>query len=453
MQRYPYAAAPVAARRRSLLAAALAAVMLLPGCPTWAQETAPSPLQGLEARVDAQMGRLLAAYPIPGASIAIAYQGRLVYQRGYGMAVTETQTPVTPQTRFRIGSISKFVTAMAVLKLFEGELPEALERRVFGPDGLLPDAAYPDFAQPLDRRALKITLRDLLQHTAGWGDSDYEPLDDLRHIAEVMKVQSPASAKDVIAYVLKQRLLDAAPGTEFFYDNFAYVVLGRIIEQRSGLPYAQAVQALVWHPAGVSDAAIAADGRAGRAAGEAVYYDDARWPTVTVGEGEGAAAPQSYGLHHFSSMDATAGWIASAADLVQFVDAAQGRNRPGLLQPQTVALMKQRHPRMPDNPYGLGWVLTRTGGVDIISHSGALPAGSYAYLQSRADGWSWAVLFNRMPVAYPPEQDVEGLQAFQAAVQRGLMAAIVQPPAVPVEPAPDADSAPSPAPDPTPGPG
>lgn len=426
MQRFHFSAAPFMRRRRSLLVAALAVAFLLPGSVALAQEAASSPGEVLGARVDAQMERLLTSYPIPGASIAVAYQGRLVYQRGYGMAITETQTPMTPQTRFRIGSISKPVTAMAVLKLFEGELPDALERRVFGPDGLLPDAAYPDFAQPLDQRVLKITLRDLLQHTAGWGDSDYDPFYDLPHIAEVMKVKPPASANDVIAYVLRQRLLDAAPGTEFFYDNFAYAVLGRIIEQRSGLPYEQAVQALVWHPAGVEDAAIAADRRSGRAAGEAVYYDDARWPAVPSPEGEGATAPQSYAAHHFSSMDATAGWIASAADLVQFVDAVQGRNRPGLLKPQTLALMKQRHPRMPDNPYGLGWVLTRTGGVDILSHSGALPAGSYAYLQSRADGWSWAVLFNRMPVAYPPEQDAEGLQAFQAAVQRGLMAAIVQ---------------------------
>lgn len=381
----------------------------------------------LAERVDQQMTQLLAQYPVPGASIAIAYQGKLVYQRGYGMAVTETNTPVTPITRFRIGSVSKAVTAVAVLKLFEQELPQALDRPVFGPAGLLPDAAYPDFAQPLDQRVLKITLRDLLQHTSGWGGSDYDPQYDLVNIAKARQVPAPASAHDVIAYVLKQRLLDAAPGSEYFYGNFAYNVLGRIIEHKSGMPYEQAVQALVFHPAGVEDAAIAGDRRIERAANETVYYDDPRWPAVADRDGSGATGPQSYSALHFKAMDATAGWMATATDLVHFADATLGRGVPALLQPQTLALMKQRNPAQAENNYGLGWVVTRSNGVQILSHSGALTTGTYAYLQWRADGWTWAVLMNRLPLPYPPEQGVTELQAFQVAVQRGLMNAIVNP--------------------------
>jgi len=76
-------------------------------------------------------------------------------------------------------------------------------------------------------------------------------------------------------------------------------------------------------------------------------------------------------------------------------------------------------------------VVTRSNGVEILSHSGALTTGTYAYLQSRADGWTWAVLMNRLPIPYPPEQGVSELQAFQVAVQRGLMNAIVNPATVP----------------------
>lgn len=381
--------------------------------------------EALAARVDARMEQILAQYPVPGASIAIAYQGRLVYQRGYGMAVTESNTPVTTQTRFRIGSLSKAVTAVALLRLFENELPQVLDRPVFGPQGLLPDTAYPDFAPPLDQRVLKITLRQLLQHTSGWGGSDYDPQYDLAHIAQAQHVAAPASARDVIAYVLKQRLLDAAPGSEFFYGNFAYNVLGRIIEHRTGQPYEQAVQALVFTPAGIGDAVIAGDRRTERAAGEAGYYDDPRWPAVADRDGSGTTGPESYSAYHFRSMDATAGWVTTAADLVRFVDAVQGRGVPALLKPQTLALMKQRDTRLAENNYGLGWVVTRTNGMEILSHSGALTTGSYAYLQSRADGWSWAVLMNRLPIPYPAEQGVQELQAFQVAVQRGLMTTIV----------------------------
>lgn len=401
----------------------LTAAVLSAACAAHAQQVD----DALATRVDARMEQILAQYPVPGASIAIAYQGRMVYQRGYGMAVVETNTPVTPLTRFRIGSISKAVTAVAVLRLFQNELPQVLERPVFGPGGLLPDAAYPDFAQPLDPRVLKITLRQLLQHTSGWGGSDYDPQYDLANIARARQVPAPASARDVIAYVLKQRLLDAAPGSEFFYSNFAYNVLGRIIEHKTGLPYEQAVQALVFTPAGIADAVIAGDRRNERAASEAGYYDDPRWPAVADRDGSAVTGPESYSAYHFRSMDATAGWVSTAADLVRFVDAVQGRGSSALLTPQTLALMKQRDATLAENNYGLGWVVTRTNGMEILSHSGALTTGSYAYLQSRADGWSWAVLMNRLPIPYPAEQGARELQAFQVAVQRGLMSTIVNP--------------------------
>lgn len=409
---------------RRLLPAALSAAFIL-SAPLQAQAQD----DALAGRVDAQMAQLLGKYPIPGASIAVAYKGEFVYQRGYGVAAIETNTPATPQTLLRISSIAKPVTAVAVLKLFENELPQALERKVFGPDGLLPDSAYPEFANPRDPRVLKVTLRDLLQHTAGWGATDYDPQYDLVEIARVMNVKAPASARDVIAFMLRQRSLDVPPGTEVHYSNFGYNVLGRIIEHKSGKPYEQAVQELVFKPAGVDDAVIGGDKRVQRAANEAAYYDDPRWPQVPDQDGSGATGPESYFGFHLRTMDAHGGWVASAADLVRFVDAAQGTAKsPALLKPQTVALMKQRNGAMPDNPNGLGWVVTKMDGVNILSHSGAMTTGSYAYLQAREDGWSWAVLFNRLPIPYPPEKAMGELQAFQTAVQRGLMAAIVNKP-------------------------
>ncbi|NUU00030.1 serine hydrolase domain-containing protein [Herbaspirillum robiniae] len=410
---------------RRLLPAALS-IAFIAGAATSAHAQAQDQDQALAGRVGAQMEQLLGKYPIPGASIAIAYKGELVYQRGYGMAVMETNTPATPQTVFRIASISKPVTAVAVLKLFENELPQALDRKVFGPDGLLPDSAYPEFANPRDPRVLKVTLRDLLQHTSGWGATDYDPQYDLIDIARTMNVKAPASARDVIAFMLKQRSLDVPPGVEVHYSNFGYNILGRIIEYKSGKSYEQAVQELVFKPAGVSSAVIAADKRVQRVANETVYYDDPRWPPVPDQDGSGATGAESYFGFHLQAMDAHGGWAATAADLVRFVDAAQGTAKgAALLKPETVALMKQRNGAMPDNNNGLGWVVTKMDGVNIISHSGALTTGTYGYLQAREDGWSWAVLFNRLPIPYPPEKALSELQSFQATVQRGLMSAII----------------------------
>lgn len=385
--------------------------------------------EALARRVDTQMEQLFARYQIPGASIAVAYRGEFVYQRGYGLAVTETSTPATPQTLYRIASISKPVTAVAVLKLFENELPQVLSRKVFGPDGLLPDAAYPEFANPKDPRVLDITLRDLLQHTSGWGASDYDPQYDLVDIAKTMNVEAPAPARTVIAYMLQQRMLDEAPGTEFHYSNFGYNVLGRIIEYKSGKPYEQAVREAVFQPAGVTSASIGNDKRLQRVANEAVYYDDPRWPQVPDQEGNGEMGPESYFGFHLQTMDAHGGWVASASDLVRFINATLGgqgsQGAVALLRPETVKLMRARNPRMLQNNNGLGWVVTTMDGVQIISHSGALTSGTYGYLQARDDGWSWAVLFNRLPIAYPPEKALPELQAFQTAVQLNLMSAII----------------------------
>ena len=358
--------------------------------------------QTVKSRVEPAIKGLMNQYGIPGASVAIAYQGKMVYQGGIGLSDVAAGEKVTAQTRFRIASVSKALTAVTVLRLFEKSLPTALDQKVFGPQGLLPDAAFPEYAKPKDARVLDITLRDLLQHTSGWGIDGYDPQFDLVNVAREMGVPAPASPRTIIAYMLRHRELGAAPGSQVMYSNFGYNILGRIIEYKTGKPYAQAVKDTVLRRAGATSLFIPVASGAIRMPGESAYYDYPNAEPSTSVDGSGRTGPASYVGLDFNSMDAHGGWAGTPADLVRFALALQGQDgEPGLLSPQTMQLISQRSPRFPDSQYGLAFNVLDENGVRILERPGALVGGTYAIVQMRDDGWTWALALNRMPISDP----------------------------------------------------
>jgi N-acyl-D-amino-acid deacylase len=363
----------------------------------WAQAS-----QTVESQVEPAIKGLMKQYGIPGASVAIAYRGRMVYQGGLGMSDVAAGEKVTAQTRFRIASVSKALTAVTVLRLFEKSLPAALDQKVFGPQGLLPDAAFPEYAKPKDPRVLDITLRDLLQHTSGWSIDGYDPQFDLVSVAREMGVPPPASPRTIIAYMLKHRELGAKPGSQVMYSNFGYNILGRIIEHKTGKPYAKAVNETVLLRAGATSMFIPAASGAIRMPGESVYYDYPNAEPSTSVDGSGRKGPASYVGLDFNSMDAHGGWAGTPADLVRFALALQGKDgKPGLLSAPTMKLIAQRDPRFPESQYGLAFNVLTENGVRILERPGALVGGTYAIVQMRDDGWTWALALNRMPISDP----------------------------------------------------
>ena len=112
---------------------------------------------------DRLVADLMHRYNLPGGALAIVKDGRLVFARGYGLADIQNQEPVRPDSLFRIASLSKQVTAVAVLKLVEeGKLD--LDERVFE---ILSDFTEPEGASR-DPRIAEITVRHLLHHAGGW---------------------------------------------------------------------------------------------------------------------------------------------------------------------------------------------------------------------------------------------------------------------------------------------
>jgi CubicO group peptidase (beta-lactamase class C family) len=346
---------------------------------------------------------LMAKWKIPGGSVAVVKDGRLVLAHGYGWADRESHEPVAPGSLFRIASLSKSLTSAAILKLVEeGKL--RLDDKAFEILGDL----QPRPGATINPELRKITLRHLLQHSGGWDrDQSFDPMFQSREIAATLGVPPPASAEAIIRYML-EKPLQFSPGTKYAYSNFGYCVLGRVIEKVTGERYEDFVRSRILRPAGVTSMRLGRTRLADRAPGEVRYYG---FPGMglapSVFPSGPARVPWPYGGFYIEAMDSHGGWIASATDLARFIAALDGQpHHPRILSPRSVEQMTAR-PLPPlwvgtDNWYGMGWsVRTAEGGTNWW-HTGALD-GTTTLMVRAGIGVTWVVLFNSRP------KDADGL--------------------------------------------
>lgn len=364
------------------------------------QEAKPKglPVTGLAdadlASFDDMMLKFLADNQVPGAALAVAKDGKLVYARGFGHADDQLGLPVQPGMRFRIASISKPITAVMILRLIELGLLSMDDN----PFEFL-QIALPANADP---RLKKITIKHLLQHTAGYDRAkSFDPMFRPIMIAKDQNVKPPAKPIDIIHYMMKQKL-DFEPGERYTYSNFGYCILGRVIEKATGQTYEAAVQKHVFAPIGVKHSQL---GHTLTTAKNEVHYFDEKKRTANaiMGPNFGKPAPLPYGAWHLEAMDAHGGWISSAPDLVRFGSALDQPEKCKILKAASITTMFARpdglagHTKdgMPkDVFYGCGWQVRTVGDGKINTwHNGALD-GAATILVRRADGLCWAVLFN-----------------------------------------------------------
>ncbi|GAB4374562.1 MAG: hypothetical protein Kow0042_19260 [Calditrichia bacterium] len=344
------------------------------------------------AGVDSVVLQFRNNWNIPGISVAISKEGRLVYARGFGYADTVAGELVQPWHRFRIASVSKPITSVAILKLLEAN-QLSLDDFVFGPQGILNDSIY---ANIQDTLVQAITIRHLLQHTAGW-DSQIsgDPMFDALHIAFVMGVPPPPDPQTIIRYMLHHNL-NFPPGTQFAYSNFGYCVLGRVIEKLSGLSYAEYADSVIFKPIGATSFALAKNLMPNAAPDEVHYYDYPGAPLALSVYGTGAHVPWPYGGFNIEAMDSHGGWIASPVDLLRFVLAVDGfASRPDILTPATIHLM--RTPSTVNPYYALGWIVNNLGNW---WHNGSLPGTSALLVRISSGQMCWAVLVNTRPADF-----------------------------------------------------
>ena len=351
-------------------------------------------ITGLEvpemAHYDTALAALFDEYDIPGASVAVAKDGRLVYARGFGLADVEAEAAVQPDARFRLASISKPLTAVAVMRLVEeGQLD--LDAPAFA---FLDDLPPPD-GQTEDPRLAEITIRDLLQHSGGWDINalGYDPVFNAVNIAIAMGVPPPAEAETVVRYMRGQPL-SFDPGTEYAYSNLGYSILGLIVERVTGQDYEDFVLSVL-DGTGIHQTELGRTLLEDRLPGEVRYYYHGGQTAPSVFPPHDPV-PWPYGGFYLEGIGAAGGWVSSAPDLLRFMEAIDGRpGRPDVLLPETIQAMTAR----PDVPtwegttywYGLG-LLVNT--FNNWWHDGSLPGTRTYLIRTAYQNLSYTVLTN-----------------------------------------------------------
>ncbi len=342
-----------------------------------------SDYEGTE-NIDMQVDAFIKRWKIEGASLAVTKDERLVYAKGFGTANSETGEDVKPGHLFRIASVSKLITAVAVMKLYEeGNLN--LDETVFGERGILNDSLFRVYRDP---RIEEITVRHLLNHTAGWSRYAGDPMFNPLYIARKMDVPAPASFEHILQYTLSRRL-NFNPGTRYSYSNMGYAILGEIIERKSGMPYQDYVVMNLFKPLGIHDMHIGKSYYHEKYPNEVRYHSSAGKMTTASMDGSGEVVPIYYGGNDMELLGPAGGWVASAPELVKFLTAIDGFNeQPDILSPETIANMSD--PNIAgkglfgwrgSDRYGTWW---RTGYL----------SGSSALLVRQNDGINWVVMTN-----------------------------------------------------------
>jgi CubicO group peptidase (beta-lactamase class C family) len=276
----------------------------------------------------------------PGMSVAVVVDGSIAWARGFGLADVENEVEARPDTVYRIASISKPLTATAVLQLVEKgalSLDDPVTKHVPG---------FPD-------RGLGITLRHLLTHTSG-----------IRHYKDgEMNLQTHFDSIPDALEIFRDDPLLFTPGTKYSYSSYAYNLLGAVVENASGLTFEAYMKEKVWGPAGMSTTRLEHQGE--------IVPRRAR-QYVRSGERGVRNAP----FADLSVKWAGGGMISTVEDLARFAIAL---DEGVLLKPQTLETMNEPMTLTDGSrtEYGLGWdARVDEKGRRWIAHGGGATGGS-----------------------------------------------------------------------------
>ncbi len=340
-------------KRRACVAAALAALAV--SSPGFARDAAPAPIsRTVIASMDAAIQEMMTQHKAAGYAVAIARGDRIVFQKGYGLADIENGVAITPDTVFRVGSVTKQFTAVGILALVDqGKL--SVNDRL---SKYLPD--YPN--------ADKITIYQMITHTSGL--ANYTGQELYRRTSRL----EGTTMEMVDALVTVKPQFEFEPGTAWSYSNTGFYLAGAVIEKITGEKFADYMRTRIFEPAGLKHTAIDDGGDiiAHRAHGyasspdSAAGYRNAAPTSMTVAGGAGAAR-------------------STIGDLVAWNAALLGGK---ILKPETLAMMTApaklsdgrpasagwvaKHQPVPTADYGMGIGLGDDKGRPMIGHGGAI---------------------------------------------------------------------------------
>jgi len=275
----------------------------------------------------------------PGATIAITRDGEVIYRKAFGMADLENDLANQPEMVFRLGSITKQFSAVAIMMLEqEGKLKLSDSITMY----------LPNYTPP----STTITIEHLLTHTSGI--PNYTSLPGWME----SKIRMPLNDEEMMAGWMDLPL-EFEPGSKWAYSNSAYYMLGPIIEKASGMPYDKFVEERIFKPLGMNHS----------------YYDHSQ--RLIPNRSRGYDKNPEGGFLNTTYLDmgqpGAAGALASTVDDMAKWDAALYTDA---ILPQSVLERMWTSYNLTDGSktgYGYGWAVGEHNGHRIISHGGGIP--------------------------------------------------------------------------------
>ena len=316
-------------------------------------------------RADSVVVAFMAAHHVPGLSVAIGLDRRVVWSKGYGLADVEDSVPVTRASMFRTASIGKPMTATAIMQLWEqGKLDL--------------DAPVQQYCRAFPPKRWPVTTRQLLAHRSGIRDKTPEEETNYRHYDSI-EAALTIFADDSLLF---------EPGTAFRYTSYGYDVLGCVIEGASGMPYLEYMTRRIFTPADMQHTRL----------------DD---PSEIIPHRvSGYALDQTGRLRNsihddMSNRVPAGGFVSTPEDLVRFGIAVLNGE---LVADNSRRLMWQIQKAPGDSAaadegYGLGWALSTWYGVQEVSHGGGTPQVCALLYLLPAKGFTVAFMMNLEAVA------------------------------------------------------
>ncbi len=286
---------------------------------------------------------LLARNRVPGAGVAILRKGEIAWTGGFGYSDLEQETPVTGDTVFNVGSVSKTVAAWGAMLLVEEgklDLDAPIEKSLSR--WKLPESAIDSG---------KVTLRRLLSHTAGLSLHGYPGFQPGEALPTVEASLSGATNGSGGVYLLFE------PGTQWKYSGGGYTIAQLAIEEASGLPFAEYMKKNVLLPLGMKSSDYRWTEEIDKLA--ATPYDRSRQPIAGPRFTAAAAAGLQTSPNEFARF--------AQASLAEFHDRVEGLRSP--LSAASVRTMQT--PALASPGYGLGYSVETTRGIEWVGHNGA----------------------------------------------------------------------------------
>lgn len=309
-----------------------------------------------------------------GAAVVIVKDGEVIASAGYGYADAEQQTSVDPgETIFRMASVSKTFAAVAVMQLVEqGKIDLHEDIRAYLP-GI-------EIDNPFD---VPVTVANLLEHRSGFEVRDPKP-DDL-HTDFELYVSIEEQVKENMPPVVRE------PGTAYMYDNFAYQLLGLIVENVSGMPYEAYMETHLFKPLGMDSAGF--------------LLDEERLARLATGYSMPGAPVEPYVFK--PTIMPEGGMLATAEDIGKFMIAFlnEGETPDGarILSAESVAAMSEyrsaMHPLVPDTTYGFeaaSQLPLAGSSPDVLTKLGDLPGNSSMLLLLPKEETGVFLTYNQM---------------------------------------------------------